>query len=186
MKNRKKSEVRRPKTSRLAHVTSTVVTIPAAIDSEEREDARDTIAKERVNEEDELLRKIIPLKEPGKEIEAGLGLAELETLRSLLVKHPDHFQTLLAIAQGQEANDPAGIKFLIHCAFLRKDGSINQCVRDVLISAYQNPSGEGPVLVNPFKLDNQQQAEMLERLIAGNSRRLLKWFREGDDDLTPP
>jgi hypothetical protein len=186
MNPRKKPDDRRPKTSRLASVTSTVVKMPATIGLKEREDARDTNAKEGMNEEDELLRKVIPLKEPGKEIAAGLGLAELETLRSLLVKHPDHFQTLLAIAQGQEPNDPAGITFLIHCAFLKKDGSINQCTRDVLISAYQNPSGEGPVLVNPFKLDNQQQAEMLERLIAGNSRRLLEWFRDGDNDLTPP
>lgn len=147
------------------------------------------VAKERARESNkstegqlrEELEKIVPLKNGGQ-ITVKDGWAELDSLRILLDEHPQHFHTLLAIAQGREEGlDAASVAYLRSHAYV--GGHLDQEVRDVLLSAYQETK-EGPVLVNPFRLDDVGEASALEKVHEHDRVRFKRevWSRIRNDE----
>jgi hypothetical protein len=123
----------------------------------------------------------------GSEIDAGWGITFWRALQSLLDQHPEHLQALLAIAKGRSEDAPArSVAFLRHGGLLLRDRTVNPDAQAVLLSAYQE-TAEGPVLVNPFRLDSPEQAQALESRDAERSHRLLRWLkrRENDEGRAP-
>jgi hypothetical protein len=105
----------------------------------------------------------------GALVEARQAVAVLEDLDTLLTNAPDEFQTLLALAQGRDADaNPQHFKSLRAHTFLDwHDGrTIQPLVRDVLLNSFEM-TPEGPVIV-PLRLQDaadlpaaeQAQAEL--------------------------
>lgn len=105
----------------------------------------------------------------GAVVEARQAAAVLQDLDTLLTNAPDEFASLLALAQGRDADaNPDHFKSLRAHAFLDwHDGrTIQPLVRDVLLNSFQQTS-EGPVIA-PLRLQDaadlpaaeQAQAEL--------------------------
>ncbi len=125
-------------------------------------------------------RTTLPLRS-GAEVEAGLGQAYLGILEGLLNGDRPLFDALVEVAQGRGgevgADAVAGLK---RALALRPDGTPLPGLTDVLLSAYQS-TAEGPVLVNPFKLTDPEQARKLEGLDDASHEWLLRQVRRGDE-----
>jgi hypothetical protein len=131
--------------------------------------------------------KILQLKN-GAQVEATIGVVYFEELSDLLDQEPEHFRTLLALARGQSEGIPAEhTKALQRDGFLKGGGVLDEDMRNVLLSAYQE-TAEGVVLVNPFLLATPVQAAELERLEERGLDRLIRKLRKqkGDDKDRPP
>lgn len=131
---------------------------------------------------------LLPLKNGGH-VEASLGQALLRMLEGLLERHPDDFHALLAIIEGRTEEAPsARVEALKEAMLLRPDGSVIPGLRDVLLSAYQQTQ-EGPVLVNPFQLESNDQARALEQAEEEGYLRLAREIRKrkgrNDEGQTP-
>jgi hypothetical protein len=122
----------------------------------------------------------------GGQIKAGEGRIQWRDLTALLQQEPDLFRALLALALGRpEAMSAEHRKRLRYIGgFLERDGSIIPYVRDVLLSAYQE-TAEGPVLVNPFILESEEQAREFERRDNEAADWLLRELRKKEDAGKP-
>ena len=105
--------------------------------------------------------KIVRLKN-GAQIEADRGWECLDCLRVLLEDEPRHFQTLLALARGDSDKvDSKSVSFLLREGLLRRDGSLDPALCNVLLSGYRETE-EGPVVANPFQPADAHEARALE------------------------
>ena len=99
----------------------------------------------------------------GSDADVLLALSQLDHLGAMLRVRPERFLTLLALAQGRpEEAKQEHITHLTKSGFISKDGSISQDLRELLLSAYQM-TGDGPVLVNPFKLQTNEDKRKADR-----------------------
>jgi hypothetical protein len=104
------------------------------------------------------------LKSGGKTSAIGGHFAVLH-LQALLDQSPDDFRALLAIARGQPQDAaPECVERLKRGLLLHpRTGEIYPSdLRDILLSAYQE-TPDGPVLVNPFRLNDAAEAQEVER-----------------------
>lgn len=129
---------------------------------------------------DHEVERVLPLKN-GRQIEARLGLATYQSLGYLFQRDPGLFLALRDIAEGRpEKVAPRQTSALREALFLRRDLSIDDSVRDVLLSAYQE-APDGPVLVNPFKLQNPDEARALEQMQKAGFDRAIRLLRSDDE-----
>jgi hypothetical protein len=92
---------------------------------------------------------LVPLRN-GSRMDIREVSALMGDFRSLRKNHPQHWQALLAVAQGQATVDPKCVEDLKEWKFLAQDGrSLRKNERDVLLSA-------GPELENPCLTDSVQ------------------------------
>ncbi len=107
-------------------------------------------------------------------------LFTLGYLRYLLDVEPKLFDALLALVQDRPQDaDPKQVQALPKGAFFGPDGRVKSDVADVLLSSYVEVPGEGPVLVNPFKLQNETDKLLVERTakeMAQADRQFGKWL----------
>lgn len=122
----------------------------------------------------------------GGQIESQWGRAWLGICRRLLEQEPRHFAALLALAQGRSGDvPPESMAFFKQVGGFLQGDDINPKVRGVLLSAYQE-TAEGPVLVNPFRFESEEQAREFEqeweRIENRNLDRLIRHLRKDEDD----
>lgn len=121
----------------------------------------------------------------GGQISASEGTAAFSTLTGLLERAPDRLAAMAAIALGRPGDAaPEHVAALTKGLMLRPDGSIPDYLRVVLLAAYQE-TPEGPVLVNPFRPENEVQVRRLERLDRDALERLRRVLGGYDGDDPP-
>ena len=119
----------------------------------------------------------------GALISTELALILLSGLRSLLENEPEHFKTLLAVANGDKQRiDQESTTVLRSQSFLDEDNCILQSMRDVLLSAYQETK-EGPIVGNPFRLLDLRDARALEGIDKQRKAKFLRDVLEKLDNL---
>jgi hypothetical protein len=137
------------------------------------------LREERLAEEDPR-KKIMPLKNGGQ-IEARTGMAYFDCFCDIQAQEPDDLRALLSLAQGQCEEVPAAvIDGLRDTGFLEADGSLKPGPRDVLLSAYRE-TPDGPVLVMPFVLKDEEAARVFERMEQQGIERLIRRLRRDRD-----
>lgn len=142
-----------------------------------------TLKEERVS--DDPRRRHYELKN-GSRIEARWGGFHFERLVNLLQHEPGHFQGLLALARETPREvAPDTLRYLTEAGGFLREGVIEQGVKDVLLSSYRE-TVEGVVLVNPFRLADQTQADELQRQEDDNLRWLLRELGLEEDRDRPP
>jgi hypothetical protein len=113
--------------------------------------------------------------------EEGRAALPLKNGSSLLEQAPEHFQALLAIAYGRHAEAPSqSVEILKDALLLRPDGTLVPDLGNVLHSAYHQ-TAEGPVLINPFRLDDPEQVQMLEEMEQNALQKLLRRIRRENE-----
>ncbi len=135
--------------------------------------------------EEDFSRKVLPLKNGGA-TEIAVGLVTADILRDLLEKQPEHFEVLLALARGQNQDLPVrSLAYLRRDEFLMKGAVIKPLYRDILLSSYQQ-TPDGPVIVNPFRLDDEADARAVQSVADSRGRPdRIKWLFDqifGDDE----
>ncbi len=100
----------------------------------------------------------------GGEINVVGGHFAVLQLQALLDKSPEDFRTLLAIARGNPQDAvPDSIERLKGGFLHPRTCEVHPPIlRDILLSSYQE-TPEGPVLVNPFQLNQATDAQEVER-----------------------
>jgi hypothetical protein len=132
--------------------------------------------------------KMVLLKKGG-EIEYKEGCFCYDFLTLLLDRHPQHFSGLLALDQGRIQDIlPESIAYFStgrgRGIYTTAEGAIKPTMSAVLRSAYQE-TRDGRVLVNPFLLESEAQAQELEQVREQHDKasldRLLRYLRDMDD-----
>jgi hypothetical protein len=99
----------------------------------------------------------------GAMADVRLAMYVLEELRVKIDQSPEAFQALLALAHGHpDQADPYQVDGLKRRGWVGKDGHVRQDVADVLLSSLEM-TPEGPVLVNPFKLQNKREQRIADK-----------------------
>ncbi len=107
----------------------------------------------------------LPLKHGGRRVNVRSALVGLDFLNALWKVRPQHFTTLLLLAQGKAQvhdQDPEIIAYLSESGFLQKDARLKPELTDVLLSAYREGK-EGPYLGNPFQAQNRSDQVLVDQ-----------------------
>ncbi len=113
----------------------------------------------------------------GARADARHVLAVLGALRAMLELDPKRFGLLLALGQSERSADASAdaraLEDLKREGFVGPDGKILPDVADILLSSLEM-RGDGPVLVNPFRLQSEAERIMADRAQQQNDDVLLK------------
>ena len=112
------------------------------------------------------------------------GFAVWSTLNSFLHTHPHLVAAVLAKAAG-EVVSPTAQKQLRRAGLTAASGPLLPAVRDVLQSGYQVTS-DGPVIVNPFRLETEADRCAFEDCQSRRDRNTLRLGGRADDMLADP
>lgn len=119
----------------------------------------------------------------GSEVDARSAYVDWRMLFAEQDLHPNNVQSLIALARG----DPDSVSKEVvaelrerHRLWFARDGTLEPIVRDVLLSAYRD-TPEGVVIVNPFELTNQRDADTFSKIQRRDDRLLSRLFGLGDD-----
>jgi hypothetical protein len=109
----------------------------------------------------------------GTTIDVKTGRSAWGTLNDLLEQHPHLFKLLHSKIRGEEIT-PEAIRELRKALLVLPSGEVRESLRNVLLSGYQETK-DGPVIVNPFKLDSESDRQAFteaENLRRRNDARL--------------
>jgi hypothetical protein len=97
----------------------------------------------------------------GAMCDVRVALEDRSLLNFMHEVHPEHFQSLLALAKGQaEHAVPDHVAWFEERGYVTADGGVREDLRDVLLSSYQT-TREGPMLLNPFALDKPEDLDII-------------------------
>lgn len=154
-------------------------------------EVEESAGKSNIVTEDSLTENKVPNQLPdrkltlknGTSISAAAGDTNYDLLSKLLEKEPALFQTMLAIARNPKAEVPIkDVRFLAHAGFLtNRTRTMNEDMRNVILSSYTE-TPEGPVLLNPFKLETEEEASYLQEIEKQGNVRLRKFLGNTLDD----
>ncbi len=118
----------------------------------------------------------------GQELDAARALTFWEALQLLHQRHPNHFQTLLALAEGRRKDvQQEHLPLLRQSLLLGADREILPPVQAVLLAAYlPAPNGEGIVLRSPIHFASKDEARAIEELDEKADKRFIRELFKGD------
>jgi hypothetical protein len=118
----------------------------------------------------------------GDQVDADWTVILYESFVDMMDNCPRRFQSLLALAQGRPGDVVADdLEYFKEAGFVTPAGVLSSDVQSVLLSAYQE-TPEGPVLVNPVRLETPADRAAVEHAQQLLNRRALDFLRERDDD----
>jgi len=116
----------------------------------------------------------------GSEVDAQIAYVRWRMLGAEQTTRPHLVEALLAFARGNPdsiSTEVAAETKERHSFWFTRDGALEPIVRDVLLSAYRE-TPDGVVIVNPFDLRTQQEADTLSEIQRQDDLLIRRGFRD--------
>lgn len=118
----------------------------------------------------------------GVEVDARKAYVDWRMFVGAEKETPAHVQALVALARGDDGSVPSNVRLALQSTYedwFASDGSLLPLIKDVVLSAFRD-TPDGPVIVNPFQLTSQADAEVFDR-VERRYYRILRWFFGNDN-----